>query len=226
MADRYSPTIHDLGGWGGWPEYSDPGAFEAELERQADIFRQLGFHTHENVHKSAGKLKDVIMKAGAELQQIQHWRFDIPIVGFGQIPVSDQRELIGEVYDDTGSGVLISDWSKDPQKYKTPETTYLTWVMDGGLCVGRTVEFVREILLTRSHERRGATIHDGMGLLAVHPEIFVNFHSVDLPGSEVGPDKAALIYAFDDFSINARAIDAADQDSGSASCVRQMILIP
>ena len=233
MADRFSPTIYDLGGLGGWPEYSEQDEFVAEIERQVHIYQQLGFHRHENIGMSADKLKDVIMGAIPEFQQIPHWRFDIPLTVFGQIPVDEQAALVGGIYNDipTQDQSLIFDWQQDPQDYKTPKAVYLTWILDGGLCLGRTVENIREILRTRSYERRGSTLHDGMGLLIVHPEIFVpsrSSHNIDLPGTEIGTDKVPSVRldAYrSDLSIDVRPIATADPEFGSATCVRKMVII-
>jgi hypothetical protein len=65
-----------------------------------------------------------------------------------------------------------------------------------------------------------------MGLFAPHPEIFISSHGVDLPGIQVGANKSPNIQHLIDFSIDARAIDVADSNCGSASCVRSMIIVP
>jgi hypothetical protein len=238
LAERSSgrdvPTFQDLGSMGGWSEFENPQATEAEVERQARIYQQLNFHNHEKLGMSLGQLKDVIMRAVPSLQQIPHWRFDIPLVGFGQIPVVDQMQLVGAIYNDIPSKdrELVADWKQDLQGYQTPEGIYLTWILDGGIFMGRTVEEIRAILLSRSQERRGATLHDGIALAAVHPEIFCSalsrsVHGVDLPGTEAGPDKAPSIQLDsygEDLSIETRRIDGADPQKGSATCVRKMIL--
>lgn len=235
-SQRDPATRQDLGSMGGCPEFSDPRRTEVEVARQASIYQELEFHNHEKVGISADRLKNLIMGAVPELQEIPHWRFDSPLVVFGQIPVSEQAELTGAIYNDipTEERALISDWQQDLQGYKTPESLYITWIADGGFCMGRTVKNIREILLERSHERRGATLHDGMGLLIVHPEIFCpvlsrSVHGVDLPGTEVGPNQAPSVQLDDygeDLSIKVRKIDVVDPSSGSASCVRKMIILP
>ncbi|QQG43257.1 MAG: hypothetical protein HYW45_03580 [Candidatus Daviesbacteria bacterium] len=76
----------------------------------------------------------------------------------------------------------IKDWQKDPQKFKTPNKPYTTYLHDGLINLGRTPRDVRSSLV---YGERGGTVFDGLALLAQDPDILKN-HYLDLPGSQYG----------------------------------------
>lgn len=77
-----------------YPEIS----LEAEIERQAERYLDLGFHNHKEIKMNGGKFKDLIM--GLVVPQPENFkgRLDAPVAVFGQIPPEDQCRLAGIEY--------------------------------------------------------------------------------------------------------------------------------
>jgi len=191
-----------------------PELLEAEVERQAGRYKGLEFHKHKSLRISVGRLKDQIMSLVYEQPEVFRGRFDIPVVVFGQISPKDQARLAGLNYYLDGLG--MSDWEHDPQGYKTPETSYMTWIQDGTVNLGKSVEDVRKAL---AEDERGATIHDGIALYIANPDVLKD-HFIDLPGTRVGSVSAPVLYLWDGGpGLDCRVGDA-DSGFGSASCGR------
>ena len=106
-----------------------PELLEAEVERQAGRYKDLEFHKHKSLRISAGKFKDQIMSLTYEQPEAFRARSDIPVIVFGQVSPEDQARLAGLDY--YLGGLDISDWEHDSQGYKTPVTSYMTWMQDG-----------------------------------------------------------------------------------------------
>lgn len=164
-------------------------AVQAEIERQAGKYLELGFH--KKLRTSPGRFKDGILDLVVPQPETFVGRFDIPVVTFGQIPVKDQAKMAGiEYYLD---GLSVRDWEQDPRGYRTPEGAYLTWMQDGTINLNKKPTAVRDALAT---DERGATIQDGIGLYIVRPEVLKN-HFIDLPGTVVGSDGVAGLDLWD-----------------------------
>ena len=177
--------VHDPVSQVSRPELLSISLIEAEVERQAKRYQELGFH--KRLRMSAGGFKDSVMSLVVPQPEVFKGRFDISVVAFGQIPTKDQAKLVGiEYYLD---GLKVSDWESDPQGYKTPDRTYLTWMQDGRVNLGKSVRDVRAGLAS---DERGATIQDAVGLYVAHPEV-LNDHHIDLPGTSVESGDAALL---------------------------------
>ncbi len=162
-----------------------PQALEAEIERQANRYQELGFH--KRLRMSAGRFKDQVMGLVVLQPEAFRERFDIPVVAFGQIPAEDQARLTGIDY--WLEGLKVSDWEKDPQGYKTPEMSYLTWMQDGRVNLKRAPSDVRNSF---AHDERGATQYDGIGLYVARPQVLQD-HNIDLPGTSVGSGVVAIL---------------------------------
>ena len=187
-----------------------PQALEAEVERQAGRFKELGFH--KRLKMSAGRFKDHLMGLVVPQPETFVGRFNIPVIGFGQIPIAEQARLVD--IDFWLEGLTVSDWLQDPQGYRTPDRTYLTWMQDGRINIGKSVRDVRTGL---APDERGATVQDGIGLYVGHTEV-LNDHNIDLPGTSVGSDSAAGLSQWGDRpELSSGRIEYPDSDWGSAS---------
>lgn|SRR3989344_5454258 len=188
---------------------------EAEVERQAGRYKELEFHRHKNLRISADKLKDQIMSLVYEQPEVFRGRFDNPQVVFGQISPEDQARLAGLDYH---LGRLnISDWEHDSQGYITPETSYMTWMQDGTVNLKKSVETARNALV---QDERGATIHDGIALYIVNPDVLKD-HFIDLPGTRVELGHAPCLRLWRGGpGLDYYGVGGADPRFGSASCGR------
>jgi len=161
-----------------------PKKLEAEIERQAAEYQRLEFNKPLKI--SANHLKDEIMKLITPQPEAFRGRFDIPVVVFGQIPPEVQAKLLRI---DNREFSRIIDWLKDPMGYKTPNKTYLAWMQDGKPLKYhfKSADDVRAALDT---DERGATILDGLGLYASHPNLLLRTRGEEytfnlaLPGSQ------------------------------------------
>ncbi len=192
-----------------------PELLETEVERQVGRYKELEFHKHKSLRISAGKFKDQIMSLVYEQPEVFRGRFDIPVVVFGQISPKDQAKLAGLNY--YLGGLDMSDWEYDPQGYKTPKTSYMTWMQDGTVNLKKSVETVRKAF---AEDERGATIHDGIALYIANPDILKD-HFIDLPGKKVGADGAPCLVVWDGGPrLDYRWVGGAGPGFGSASCGR------
>ncbi|GEM_PF-3369604 len=196
-------------------EYT-PQSLEAEIERQTARYQELEYHKW--LRTSAGRFKDVLMRLPVPQPETLRVRFGIPVIAFGQIPVEEQARLVGIEYQ-VEEGLSVSDWPKDPQRYKTPEKAYLTLMQDGTEYLNRTAETVRNSL---APDERGATQYDGIGLYVAHPEV-LEVQNIELPGTEVGPDHAAVLsmpgYGYGP-QLGRNYIRHGNMRLGSATCAR------
>ncbi|MDO8619448.1 MAG: hypothetical protein Q7R49_05935 [Candidatus Daviesbacteria bacterium] len=90
----------------------------------------------------------------------------------------------------------LKDWQKDPQKFRTPKTPYVTYLHDGSRNLNKTPAIILENLAS---DERGGTIFDGLALLAKKPDILID-HFIDLPGSQYaqyGPVCFPYLYQWD-----------------------------
>lgn len=190
-----------------YPEIS----LEAEMERQAKRYLDLKFHKHKKIGMSSGEFKDLIMELVASQPEDFKGRLNTPVAVFGQISPKDQCRLAGIDYfpDNT------SDWTEDPQRYKTPNYLYLTWTDKGARFMNRTVRDVRKELLL---DERGGTEFDGIGLYIIKPEV-LEARSLDLPGTAVESGYAAYLdLRVGRPKLNYNWIDNANPKFGSLVC--------
>lgn len=160
---------------------------EAEIERQVKTYLELKFHKHEAIGMSKGKFKDLLMKLVAPQPESFRGRFAPPVIVFGQIPPEDQCRLVGINYFPRGRNAL--DWTEDPQQYRTPKSTYLTWTDEGARFMNRKVEDVRQELLP---DERGGTEFDGIGLCIIKPKV-LEARFLNLPGTAFGSGSDASL---------------------------------
>ncbi len=194
-------------------EKFSPEALDAEIERQVRRYQELGFH--KRLKMSAGRFKDSVMGLVVPQPEAFRGRFDIPVVAFGQIPAKDQARLVGIDY--WLEGLKVSDWEKDPQGYKTPEMSYLTWMQDGRVNLKRAPLDVRNSFAT---DERGATQYDGIGLYVARPQVLQD-HYIDLPGTDVESGSVALLNLLGGGpELRSDLADSAAPNWGSASCGR------
>lgn len=164
-----------------------PEILTQELERIATTYQEMEFHKHSMLQVSKGTLKDMIMDLSAPQPERFKGRFDIPVVTFGQIPAADQASLAGINYHLKGYNAC--DWEEDPREYRTPKRVHMAWMQDGWENLNKSVETVRS---TFALDERGGTEYNGIGLYVARPNILKD-HRVDLPGTSVGPSRAAYL---------------------------------
>lgn len=141
-------------------------AIEAEIERLAGRYQELGFPKNKKISMANGVFKDSLMKLVNSQPENFRGRFDTPIIGFGQIPIQDQCKLVGIDY--LMNGLSVRDWPSDPQSYKTPNGFYMTWTDEGARSMNRKVEDVRKEL---TDDSRGGTEFDSVGLYVAKPQV-------------------------------------------------------
>lgn len=139
--------------------------------------KELGFKTKEEYITTLPKFEP----------QPDNWkgRFDIPAIVETRIPVKRMLELAGiGVYFDPDS---IKDWENG--KFKTPDKPYTVWLNDGSSNLNKSVDQVRKSLKA---DERGANIYEVIALYLRDPKI-LNHHYLDVPGSQVGSDRAPYL---------------------------------
>lgn len=156
---------------------------QAEWQRQANRYVELGFHDELNMN--AEDYLDSLPKFKPQPEAYKG-RFDTPLLVETRIDIYRQYALAG--FKDLLNGFVLDvrNWPNDPKNYKTPENPYTTWVSDPAINRNRKVTDVRETL---AEDERGGTRFDGIALFIANPkkleEIFI-----DLPGDLVGSDGA------------------------------------
>lgn len=164
---------------------------EAEIERLARRYQELGFHEHKNIKMSKGKFKDSIMKLVAPQPENFKGRVDSPAVVFGQIPIGDQYKLAGINY--LLTGLNVRDWPDDPKQYSTPQAVHIIWTDEGARNMNRKVEDVRRELAL---DTRGGTEFDAIGLYVATPKV-LQVRFLDLPGTAVESGFAPSLNVWD-----------------------------
>ena len=183
-----------------------------EWMRQSQRYIDFGFHTKLGLTEE--EYLDSLPKFEPQPEAFKG-RFDIPVIVETRILPQEQAALaklnyyLGEL--------KIADWSKDPNKYKTPDKPYTTWMQDGKGNLNKSVENVRKAL---AKDERGASIFDCIALFIARPEILKD-HSIDLPGTSVGSvDAACLGVWFDRPEVCYGRVGHANPGFVSASCGR------
>ena len=190
-----------------------PEELEAEIERQAIVYQERGFHRE--LRYSSDIFKDIIMRLVAAQEESNRGRFDIPaIVIGGRIPAKDQYELLGVEY---SLGEQMRDW--DTLGYETPTDPRLVWMQDGSINLGKDVKSVRDSL---SADERGANIYDGVGLLVARPSV-LNDHIVGLPGSLYGHQFSSPTLRLWGLrpSVSYEFVGIPEASTGPATCARE-----
>ena len=163
-----------------YPEIS----LEEEWQRQTQGFIRLGFHTklgltEENYSRRFPKFTP----------QPENFkgRLDAPVLVETRISPEDQCKLAGIQY--VLGGLAKRDWNEKRKDYTTPKAPYAAWLEDGGNNLGKKPEDVRKNL--KDDEIAGTEL-DGIALYISNPKI-LEHHSLDLPGTSVGSDRAASL---------------------------------
>lgn len=194
-----------------FPEIS----LEAEIERQAKRYLELGYHRHKEIRMSNGKFKDWLMKLVAPQPENFQIRLNTPVAVFGQVPIKDQCALAGIKY--FLEGYDARDWPEDPQQYETPNSLYLAWTDEGARFMKIGVRDVRRELAV---DERGGTKFDGVGLYIVKPQVLQK-RFLDLPGTAVGSDRAPYLDLWDVRpALNGHFVGLAYPGFGSLVCGR------
>ncbi len=180
-------------------------SLEAEIERQVGRYVELGFHNHPAIKMSKGHFKDSLMELVVPQPEGFKGRLDTPAIAFGQVPIEDQCRLAGIDYFLTG--LKVQDWPDDPQKYRTPQTTYLAWMDEGARFMNRKVQDVRQELAV---DERGGTQFDVVVLYIAKPQV-LQTRFLDLPGTAVEPGSVPYLFLWRErpylnrhFVVNAR----------------------
>ncbi|MCX6792266.1 MAG: hypothetical protein NT149_04485 [Candidatus Gottesmanbacteria bacterium] len=173
----------------------------SELERQADIYEDLGV------------TKDAIMKLLAPRPEGLPAYLIIPVVTLGtSVDLKRQADLAGiKAYYDLSSG-------SDTAGGITFDVPHLIWMQDGSKYLGKSVEWVRSHL---EGNERPATQYDGVALGIVIPDFrkVLKNHPLNLPGTSVLDDNAPYLHDWKEGPwLGHCIVRLVDPDSGSATC--------
>jgi hypothetical protein len=154
-----------------------PLDLKGELARQAD-------NLADRFAKDLGmSFQEYLDKLPLEAVQPEDYlgRLDTPVL----VQVPTQKLTLARMVDILGitnylKAEKVKDWEKDPQKFKTPDQNYLTWVDSGVRFKGQAVDYARSNLAS---DERGGTVYDGLGLYLANPTILKERY-LDLPGSQ------------------------------------------
>lgn len=195
------------------PKTSLEAEWVKQANRLADLFAaELGFSKEEYMDK--------LPKFRSQPESYQG-RFNIPLLvqtPVGKLILPRMCEIAGVIsYLDSKK---VKDWQKDPNKFKTPVTPYVTWLHDGSMNLGRKIMDVR---IGLAADERGGTVYDGLALFVQNPDI-LKHHYLDLPGSEVSSDYApCLNFWYGRPELDGDWVDGADPDCGSVVAGRNIV---
>ncbi len=163
-----------------YPEIS----LEDEWQRQSHRFVDLGFHKELNLteEKYFESLPEFTVQPESFKKGLKS-----PLLRETRIPIERKCQLTKVEY--LLRGLSQSDWSNDPQKYKTPDLPYTIWTDEGARFVDMPVRDVRKELAL---DERGGTAADGIDLYIAKPSI-LKIRSLDFPGTSVGAYDAAYL---------------------------------
>ena len=198
------------------PEAYKPSASDIDLAaeslEQGQIYVSLGFHTELGLTEE--EYLESLPKFEEQPENFRG-RFNIPVIVETRISPQRQAELAKLNY--YIGGLSVTDWDKDPEKYKTPDKPYATWMQDGKQNLNKSVENVRKAF---ARDERGATIYDGTALFIARPEILKD-HYIDLPGTQVGSGSAPCLDLWHGGPmVSDYFVGRAGPRFGSASCGR------
>ncbi|HKC14804.1 MAG TPA: hypothetical protein VKC89_02490 [Patescibacteria group bacterium] len=147
---------------------------EAEWERQAKRFVELGFH------KELGLSEKDYLASVPRLTFLQDLsqKFDFTVLVETRIPVERQCELAGIEYALDSS--KVGDWPD--KKYTKPTAAYVAQLNDGRKTPGHSLDRVTAELEGKRKDERKATALEGLSLVIAHPGILDNVDLI-LPGS-------------------------------------------
>lgn len=141
---------------------------ELELKRQTKKYIELGFH------KELGFTEQEYLESLPKFftqPESYKGRFDTPLLVETRISIArfvDLSEIEVPTLSDYDSYFDLSDWEGDPQKLRTPNKPYTTWLNNSELNVKKSIDMIRANL---KEDERMATIFDGIALYISHPEI-------------------------------------------------------
>jgi len=146
----------------------DLGSINAELERQAKIYRGLGIS------------KDDIMRLAAPRPDFLPYELSIPIITLGSSVDLDRQAKYAGIT--TNFNLSLAHDDAGAITYGSP---HLIWMHDGTKFEGQTIEWS---LNQMTPGERPATIADGIALALVYRNIHRTFkgHNIDLRGSAMG----------------------------------------
>lgn len=164
---------------------------EAEWQRQANRFVELGFHKElivdgRRVELTVQEYLKSLPRFESQPKEFRG-RLNTPLLVETRIPIEKQMKLARIRY--FLEALNKGDWSEDPQGYETPKLPYTTWTDEGARFMGRKVEDVRRELVP---DERGGTEFDAVALYIAKPDV-LKTRSLDLPGTAVGSDDAAYL---------------------------------
>jgi hypothetical protein len=150
----------------------------SELERQADIYKDIGVN------------KDAIMRLLAPRPEGLPEYLRTPVVTLGtSVDLARQAQFAN-----------ITNIKFDLSKCRdacggiTFKKPHLIWMQDGEMYVGKTSHWAIMHLYNDNVERL-CTIYDGLAYAIVHPDIraVLRSHCIDLPGTRVGGDASPCL---------------------------------
>lgn len=140
---------------------------ELELKRQAKRYIELGFH------KELGFTEQEYLESLPKFftqPESYKGRFDTPLLVETRIPMARLASLSGiedpsmQHFNDFD----LLDWEEDPQKFRTPNKPYTTWLNNSEMNFKESIDMVRANL---KEDERMTTIFDGIALYISQPEI-------------------------------------------------------
>lgn len=146
-------------------------SLELELKRQAKRYVELGYHKELGLTEQ--EYLESLPKFFTQPERYKG-RFDTPLLVETRIPATRLADL-SELGDPSFSGVRdldLSDWEGDPQRFRTPNKPYTTWLNNSELNVKKSIDMIRSNL---KEDERMTTIFDGIALYTSQPEILETF---------------------------------------------------
>lgn len=135
-----------------------------------------------------------------------------------ELPFKKILDIVGLSFN---SEVLkAKDWRGDKEGFRTPTVAYATWVDDGGNNLNIAPSVVRTNL---TQDARGGTSLDGVFLYVADRGV-LRRHSLDLPGSEMGSDRAPSLDLWHDGPrLRFSWVDDANSGFGSVVAGRKIV---
>lgn len=151
---------------------------ELELKQQAKRYIELGFH--KELGFTEKEYLESLPKFFTQPEGYKE-RFGTPLLVETRIPMARLAILSG-IEDFSQKGFKdfdLLDWEGDPQKFRTPNKPYTTWLNNGKMKFKESIDMVRANL---REDERMTTIFDGIALYISQPEIF-EIHDILCGGS-------------------------------------------
>lgn len=197
-----------------------PKPFTTEADLLVEYFSQCRKYIDLGFHRALGMTEEEYVESMPKFEfQTDPFkgRFDIPVLVETRIPLKQTANLA--YLDYYLNDMEVADWMDDPERYRSPNIPYTTWMQDGKKYLGKSVRDVRANL---APDERGATVYDGIALFVLNPGLLHDkTHYIDLPGTSVGIGHAPNFQIWNSTpEIHHRHIVRASGNFGSVTCGR------